>query len=95
MCRWCGYPVLADPAWREPLFHQRCYSWYGTVLLAYLFAGWLQLCAVVVGAALCLDNFRRVKMVLVPCIVSLSAPYSVSLALVLLLFQYFVCWECC
>lgn len=72
VCRWCGYPVLSDPAWREPLFHQRCYSWYGTVLLAYLFAGWLQLCAVVVGAALCLDNFRRVRMVQVPCIVSPS-----------------------
>lgn len=73
VCRWCGFPVLADPAWREPLFHQRCYSWYGTVLLAYLFAGWLQLCAVVIGAALCLDNFRRVKMVQVPCIVSSPA----------------------
>ena len=84
VCRWCGYPVLADPAWREPLFHQRCYSWYGTVLLAYLFAGWLQLCAVVVGAALCLDNFRRVKMVLVPCIVSLP-------------FMFLSCfvWGCC
>lgn len=74
VCRWCGFPVLADPAWREPLFHQRCYSWYGTVLLAYLFAGWLQLCAVVIGAALCLDNFPKVKMVQVPCIVSSPTP---------------------
>lgn len=72
VCKWCGLPVVGSPAWREPVFHQRCYARYGSVLLAYLALGWVQLCVAVAGAALCFRYFRGVKMVLGPCIVSFS-----------------------
>ena len=70
VCKWCGFPVVSGAAWREPLFHQRCYSWYGSVLLLYLLLGWFQLCASIVGAALCFRYFRGETMVLAPSVVS-------------------------
>lgn len=72
VCKWCGLPVVSRPAWREPLFHQRCYSWYGSVLLLYLLLGWFQLCATVVGSALCFRYFGGDTMVLAPCVVSFA-----------------------
>ncbi|PKS05599.1 hypothetical protein jhhlp_008117 [Lomentospora prolificans] len=71
VCRWCGYPVLLSSAWNHPDFHKRCYSWYGSTLLAYLALGWIQFCIVIVGAALCLRYFKSDKRVLIPCILSL------------------------
>ncbi|SPO03627.1 uncharacterized protein DNG_06310 [Cephalotrichum gorgonifer] len=70
VCRWCGYPVLSSPAWHQPHFHRRCYSWYGSTLLMYLLLGWVQFCVVVTGAALCFRYFKGERMVLVPCIIS-------------------------
>ncbi|KAL2105068.1 hypothetical protein VUR80DRAFT_9063 [Thermomyces stellatus] len=81
VCRWCGFPVVSGPAWREPLFHQRCYSWYGSVLLLYLLLGWFQLCVSVIGPALCFRYFRGKAMVLAPCVISLVLAFALLFVL--------------
>ena len=81
VCRWCGYPVVADGAWNQPEFHRVCYRSYGLVLKIYISAGCAQWCVVVVGAALCWAFFQHNLLVIPPTIVS-KGYYDVKLRLV-------------
>jgi hypothetical protein len=70
VCRWCGLPVVGTHAPRHAQFHPKCYSRYGNVLIAFFFAGWVQLSLGLTAAAFAWKYFRNEILVFAPSVVS-------------------------
>lgn len=58
VCRWCGRPVAAQPAWNQPEFHKRCFRRYTQAVFLYYQMGVAQWVVVFVASALCWHYFR-------------------------------------
>lgn len=58
VCRWCGRPVAAQPAWNQPEFHKRCFKRYTQAVFLYYQMGVAQWVVVFVASALCWHYFR-------------------------------------
>ncbi|KAF5657640.1 hypothetical protein FHETE_10315 [Fusarium heterosporum] len=70
VCRYCGFPVTNDAAWKEYEFHRACYQRYRIILLYYFLVGCVQCVIAIVAAALCWRYFKGYRHVIVPSIVS-------------------------
>ncbi|KAH6950663.1 hypothetical protein DER45DRAFT_404101 [Fusarium avenaceum] len=70
VCRYCGFPVTNDAAWKEYEFHRVCYRRYRVILLYYFLVGCAQCTITIVAAALCWRYYKGNRQVIVPSIVS-------------------------
>ncbi|KAH7179565.1 uncharacterized protein B0J16DRAFT_173246 [Fusarium flagelliforme] len=70
VCRYCGFPVTEDAAWKEYEFHRRCYRRYRVILLYYFLGGFAQSTISVVASALCWRYYKGETMIITPTIVS-------------------------
>ncbi len=58
VCRWCGRPVAAQPAWNQPEFHKGCFKRYTQAVFLYYQIGLAQWLVVFIASALCWHYFR-------------------------------------
>lgn len=70
VCRYCGFPVTSDAAWKEYQFHRKCYRRYRMILLYYFLTGCAQSTITVVASALCWRYYKGTTMIITPTIVS-------------------------
>ncbi|KAF5535160.1 hypothetical protein FMEXI_10962 [Fusarium mexicanum] len=70
ICRYCGFPVTSDAAWKEYEFHRVCYRRYRMILLYYFLVGCAQSTITVAAASLCWKYYKKEKLVLGPTVVS-------------------------
>ncbi|EGX88895.1 Cyclin-like F-box [Cordyceps militaris CM01] len=57
VCRWCGYPIAAHPAWNQPEFHKRCFKRYTQVVFLYYLTGVAQWLVVLIASGMCWRYF--------------------------------------
>ncbi|KAL5619524.1 hypothetical protein FOVSG1_001746 [Fusarium oxysporum f. sp. vasinfectum] len=70
VCRYCGFPVTSDAAWKEYEFHRVCYRRYRMILLYYFLVGCAQSTITIVAASLCWKYYKKEKLVLGPTVVN-------------------------
>jgi hypothetical protein len=70
VCRYCGFPVTSDAAWKEYDFHRKCYRRYRMILLYYFLSGVAQSTITIVASALCWRYYKGRAMIITPTIVS-------------------------
>ncbi|KAF5601830.1 uncharacterized protein FSUBG_8002 [Fusarium subglutinans] len=70
ICRYCGFPVTSDAAWKEYEFHRVCYRRYRMILLYYFLVGCAQSTITVAAASLCWKYYKKEKLVLGPTVVN-------------------------
>jgi hypothetical protein len=70
VCRYCGFPVTSDAAWKEYEFHRVCYRRYRMILLYYFLVGCAQSTITIVAASLCWKYYKKEKLILGPTVVS-------------------------
>lgn len=70
VCRYCGFPVTSDAAWKEYEFHRVCYKRYRMILLYYFLVGCAQSTITIAAASLCWKYYKKDKLVLGPSVVS-------------------------
>ena len=75
VCRYCGFPVTEDAAWKEYEFHRRCYRRYRVILLYYFLGGFAQSTISVAASALCWRYYKGETMIITPTVVSVR--YSI------------------
>jgi hypothetical protein len=66
VCRYCGFPVTSDAAWKEYEFHRKCYRRYRMVLLYYFLSGFAQGTITIVASALCWRYYKGRTMINAP-----------------------------
>ncbi|KAF5703015.1 hypothetical protein FGLOB1_9274 [Fusarium globosum] len=66
VCRYCGFPVTSDAAWKEYEFHRVCYRRYRMILLYYFLVGCAQSTITIAAASLCWKYYKKDKLVLGP-----------------------------
>ncbi|RBQ67750.1 hypothetical protein FVER14953_21134 [Fusarium verticillioides] len=69
VCRYCGFPVTSDAAWKEYEFHRVCYRRYRMILLYYFLVGCAQCAITIAAASLCWKNHKKEKLVVGPTVV--------------------------
>ncbi|RBA11339.1 hypothetical protein FPRO05_04512 [Fusarium proliferatum] len=70
VCRYCGFPVTSDAAWKEYEFHRVCYRRYRMILLYYFLVGCAQSTITIAAASLCWKYYKKEKLVLGPTVVN-------------------------
>ncbi|KAF5966395.1 hypothetical protein FBULB1_11669 [Fusarium bulbicola] len=70
ICRYCGFPVTSDAAWKEYEFHRVCYRRYRMILLYYFLVGCAQSTITVATASLCWKYYKKEKLILGPTVVN-------------------------
>jgi hypothetical protein len=70
VCRYCGFPVTSDAAWKEYEFHRKCYKQYRMILLYYFLSGFAQGTITIVASAMCWRYYKGRSMIIIPTIVS-------------------------
>ncbi|KAK6722990.1 hypothetical protein SNK04_001842 [Fusarium graminearum] len=68
VCRYCGFPVTSDAAWKEYEFHRKCYRRYRMILLYYFLSGFAQGTITIVASALCWRYYKGRTMIITPTI---------------------------
>ncbi len=71
VCRWCGRPVGAQPAWNQPEFHKSCFKRYTKVVFLYYQLGIAQWVVTIIASGLCWHYFRT-RMLWVNAVVAVS-----------------------
>ncbi|RGP60300.1 hypothetical protein FLONG3_10929 [Fusarium longipes] len=70
ICRFCGFPVTSDAAWKEYEFHRKCYRRYRMILLYYCLSGFAQSTITIVASALCWKYYKGRPMIITPTIIN-------------------------
>ncbi|CEI65393.1 hypothetical protein FVEN_g12852 [Fusarium venenatum] len=70
VCRYCGFPVTSDAAWKEYEFHRNCYRRYRMILLYYFLSGFAQGTITIVASAMCWRYYKGRSMIITPTIIN-------------------------
>ncbi|UZP34137.1 hypothetical protein NXS19_001953 [Fusarium pseudograminearum] len=70
VCRYCGFPVTSDAAWKEYEFHRKCYRRYRMILLYYFLSGFAQGTITIAASALCWRYYKGRAMIIAPTIIN-------------------------